>query len=77
MGLLRSRRAKWSNFKENLTKDYVKPYLGKKKKSRTPPKQYAFVGMEDRKKYVAERTTSAWKLYTFFLYEYLEKIICN
>lgn len=63
-GLLRSAGAKWRNFKGNLNKNYVKPYLGQKKKLPKPPKQYAFVGKEAWKKFVAERTTSAWKVYT-------------
>ncbi|KAL8120247.1 hypothetical protein AgCh_017410 [Apium graveolens] len=60
-GLIRSAGAKWLNLKANLTRDYVKPYLGQKKKLRKPPVKYAFVGKEAWKNFVAERTTSTWK----------------
>lgn len=60
-GVLKSASAKWRQFKANLTKDYVKPNLGQKKKLRKPPKQYAFVGKEAWKKFVAERTTDEWQ----------------
>lgn len=63
-GLLRSAGAKWRNFKATLNKKHVQPYLGQKKKLRKPPKQYAFIGKEAWKKFVAERTTSTWKVYS-------------
>ncbi|KAL8121084.1 hypothetical protein AgCh_018015 [Apium graveolens] len=60
-GLLQSAAAKWRNFMANLTKYFVKPNIGQKKKLRKPPKQYAYVGKEAWKKFVAARNTSAWK----------------
>lgn len=45
-GLISFAGAKYRNFKANLTRDYVRPYLGQKKKLRKPPKKYAFVGKE-------------------------------
>lgn len=60
--MLKSASAKWRQFKANLTKDYVKPNVGNKKKLRKPPKQYAFIGKEAWKKFVAERTTRDWQV---------------
>lgn len=42
--VLKSAGAKWRQFKANLTKKHVLPYVGQKKKLRRPPKQYGFVG---------------------------------
>ena len=47
----------------------MKPYLGQKKKLRKPPTKYAFVGKEAWKNFVAERTTSTWKVYAKKLVE--------
>ncbi|KAL6582611.1 hypothetical protein OROMI_004689 [Orobanche minor] len=53
---------KWRQFKTNLNRKFVKPYLGQKKKLRKPPKKYAFVGKEPWKKFVAQRITEDWQL---------------
>ncbi|XP_040369464.1 uncharacterized protein LOC121051309 [Rosa chinensis] len=58
--VLTSAGTKWRQFKTNLTNKYVLPYLGKKKKLRKPPKQYAFVGLLPWKEFVSQRTTEAW-----------------
>ncbi|KAK1383971.1 hypothetical protein POM88_021706 [Heracleum sosnowskyi] len=60
-GVLKSASAKWRQFKTNLNRKFVKPNLGQKKKLRKPPNQYAFVGKEAWKKFVAQRITDDWK----------------
>ncbi|KAK1361442.1 hypothetical protein POM88_045916 [Heracleum sosnowskyi] len=60
-GVLKSASAKWRQFKTNLNRKFVKPNLGQKKKLRNPPNQYAFVGKEAWKKFVAQRITDDWK----------------
>ncbi|PRQ17594.1 putative Ulp1 protease family catalytic domain, putative transposase, Ptta/En/Spm, plant [Rosa chinensis] len=55
--VLTSAGTKWRAFKTMLTRKYVLPYLGKKKKLRKPPSQYNFVGREPWKDFVKERTT--------------------
>ncbi|KAM5578065.1 hypothetical protein ABKV19_008405, partial [Rosa sericea] len=58
--VLTSAGTKWRAFKTMLTRKYVLPYLGKKKKLRKPPSQYNFVGREPWKDFVKERTTKKW-----------------
>ncbi|XP_062011742.1 uncharacterized protein LOC133728340 isoform X2 [Rosa rugosa] len=58
--VLTSAGTKWRAFKTMLTRKYVLPYLGKKKKLRKPPTQYKFVGREPWKDFVKERTTEKW-----------------
>lgn len=66
--VLKSAGAKWRQFKAKLMADYVKPNLGQKKKLRKPPKQYAFVGKEAWKRFVAERTTDNWLVCIYISY---------
>ncbi|PRQ20360.1 putative Ulp1 protease family catalytic domain, putative transposase, Ptta/En/Spm, plant [Rosa chinensis] len=58
--VLTSAGTKWRAFKTMLTRKYVLPYLGKKKKLRKPPSQYAFVGRQPWRQFVKERTTEKW-----------------
>lgn len=69
--VLKSAGAKWRQFKANLNSDYVKPYIGQKKKLRKPPKQYAFVGKEAWQRFVAERTTEKWMVCIIYTNLYL------
>lgn len=68
--VLKSAGAKWRQFKANLTKKHVLPYVGQKKKLRRPPKQYGFVGRGAWKRFVAERTAADWKVY-IYIYVFL------
>ncbi|XP_062006048.1 uncharacterized protein LOC133723246 [Rosa rugosa] len=58
--VLTSAGTKWRQFKTYLTNKHVLPYLGKKKKLRKPPKQYAFVGLQPWKEFVTQRKTEEW-----------------
>ncbi|KAK1391280.1 hypothetical protein POM88_010336 [Heracleum sosnowskyi] len=59
--IIQSAGAKWRQFKATLNADHVIPYIGQKKKLMKPPKQYAFVGKEAWRHFVALRTTEEWK----------------
>lgn len=61
--ILKSAGTKWRQFKSKLTADYVKPYIGQKKKLMKPPRKYAFVGKEAWRRFVAARTNNDWKVY--------------
>ncbi|KAM5584864.1 hypothetical protein ABKV19_004300, partial [Rosa sericea] len=58
--VLTSAGTKWRQFKTYLTNKHVLPYLGKKKKLRKPPKQYAFIGLQPWKEFVTQRKTEGW-----------------
>lgn len=64
--ILKSAGIKWRQFKTFLTRKYILPFAGQKKKLSKPPKQYAFVGRETWKRFVAARTQDEWKVYNFF-----------
>lgn len=65
--VLKSAGCKWRQFKTDLTRKFVLPFVGKKKKLGRPPKQYAFVGKSVWKNFVAQRTCSSWQVYTLLL----------
>lgn len=65
--VLKSAGCKWRQFKTNLTRKFVLPFVGQKKKLARPPKQYAFVGKSSWKKFVAQRSSSSWEVYTLIL----------
>ncbi|PRQ57802.1 hypothetical protein RchiOBHm_Chr1g0352301 [Rosa chinensis] len=58
--VLSSAGVKWRYFKTTLTRKYVLPFLGKKKKLRKPPKQYSYVGLQPWKEFVKQRTSEEW-----------------
>lgn len=60
--MLKSAGTKWRQFKADLTRNYVMPYIGEKKKLSKPPKQYSFVGRGHWRRFVAERTASSWQV---------------
>lgn len=75
--VLKSAGMKWRQFKTNLTKKYVLPYLGRKKKLSKPPKQYSFVGRETWKRFVATRTSADWKVCVIFSFRIIYGSIYN
>lgn len=60
--VLISAGTKWRQFKSMLTRDYVMPFIGQKKKLAKPPRKYAFVGKEAWKRFVAIRSSDDWKV---------------
>ncbi|KAK9933083.1 hypothetical protein M0R45_020292 [Rubus argutus] len=58
--VLTSAGTKWRQFKTMLTRKYVLPNLGRKRKLRKPPRQYNFVGLDPWKKFVRERKKPEW-----------------
>lgn len=80
--ILKSAGVKWRQFKTSLTRKYVLPFVGQKKKLNRPPKEYEFVGKSAWKKFVAQRIDPNWKvykcdfiIYIFFYYEFCTLII--
>lgn len=59
---LQSAGVKWRQFKTTLTTDHIMPYKGQKKKLLKPPKQYAYVGKETWRRFVAERISTKWQV---------------
>lgn len=60
--VLKSAGTKWRQFKSELTTKFVKPYIGQKKKLNKPPKQYAYVGKESWRRFIAVRTGKGWEV---------------
>lgn len=58
--VLTSAGTKWRQLKTMLTRKYVLPNLGRKKKLRKPPKQYNYVGLEPWNAFVRERKKPEW-----------------
>lgn len=65
--VLKSAGSKWRQFKTNLTRKFVMPFVGQKKNLNKPPNQYAFVGKSAWKRFVAQRTSSNWQVDTLSL----------
>ena len=64
--VLQSAGMKWRQFKSDLTRDYVMPFKGQKKKLNKPPQRYAFVGKGAWKRFVAKRTAAEWEVVIHF-----------
>lgn len=60
--VLKSAGCKWRQFKTNLTRKFVRPYVGQKEKLSKPPKQYAFVSKSTWKRFVRQRTDPTWEV---------------
>lgn len=70
--ILQSAGVKWRQFKTKLNREFVKPYIGQKKKLMKPPKKYAFVGKKAWKGFVAARTSNEFAVcFTCVIYIYL------
>lgn len=75
--VLKSAGSKWRQFKTNLTCKFVIPFIGQKKKLGRPPKQYAFVGKSAWRKFVAQRTSADWMVYSSILLLFLVTRLCS
>ncbi|KAL8099000.1 hypothetical protein AgCh_031633 [Apium graveolens] len=51
---------KWGQFKTDVTRKFVLPFIGDKKKLNKPPKRYAFVSKSTWKNFVKQRTDPSW-----------------
>lgn len=58
--VLKSAGSKWRQFKTDLTRKFVLPFVGDKKKLSKPPRRYAYVSKSTWKRFVKQRTNSAW-----------------
>ncbi|XP_074347390.1 uncharacterized protein LOC141686242 [Apium graveolens] len=59
--VLKSAGSKWRQFKTDLTRKYVLPFIGEKKKLSKPPRGYGYVSKATWKRFVRQRTDSKWK----------------
>ena len=60
--VLKSAGSKWRQFKTNLTRKYVLPFIGEKKKLSKPLRGNDYVSKETWKRFVRQRTDSNWKV---------------
>lgn len=61
--MLKSAGSKWRQFKTDLTRKYVMPYLGDKKILSKPPKRYSYVRKSTWRRFVKQRTDPKWMVY--------------